>query len=111
MFLYDIEDLLNKCFDSYITGRLQNVVVNKLTTDTYYSLSGIPQGPLLGPKSFQIFRTDITNVLRCDHRFRFANDLKWLGESKYKIAYKYVKSFILNIPVKSSFCLSLHNQF
>ena len=46
---------------SYVTGRMQYVLLNKTKSDHAIITTGIPQGSILGPLLFSIYVNDIIN--------------------------------------------------
>ena len=68
-------NLLN-WFDSYLTGRVQYVRINNVTSNPIVVTSGVPQGSHLGPLLFLLFINDIPNVLSNSLCLMYADDLK-----------------------------------
>ena len=64
---------------SWLTGRLQRVVLNGSASDWMPVLSGVPQGSVLGPICFVAFINDIDDVLDIVNGFvcKFADDTKY----------------------------------
>ncbi len=68
-----IKGNLLKWFQSYLTGRTQQVVINGCTSDPLPVTSGVPQGSVLGPILFLLFIDDLTDDLICNNNL-FADD-------------------------------------
>ena len=52
---YEIRGSSRKWISSWLSGRVQRVALDGQTSDPVPVLSGVPQGPVLGPVIFQIF--------------------------------------------------------
>jgi hypothetical protein len=60
-------------FQSYVTGRSQNVVINGCSSDPLPVMAGVPQGSVLGPLLFLLYIDDVTDGLTCMNNL-FADD-------------------------------------
>ena len=72
---YGITGKIYKWIESFLTDRLQRVVVNGEFSDWSSVLSGIPQGSVLGPVLFVIFINDLPECVS-SRIFLFADDTK-----------------------------------
>ena len=68
-----IDDTVLKWFESYLSNRRQQVVINGETSDTKSINAGVPQGSILGPMFFLIYINDIVNNISCNTKL-FADD-------------------------------------
>ena len=66
------KDLI-KWFESYLTNRLQRVVLNGQASEWTFVKAGVPQSSILWPLLFLIYINDIVNELRASVRL-FADD-------------------------------------
>ena len=57
-----LDGILIRWIRSYLTDRMQQVVVNGATSDMLPVLSGVPQGSLLGPLLFLIYIDGVNNI-------------------------------------------------
>ena len=69
-------------FQSYLTCRLQRVVINGVHFELSNVLSGVLQGSIIGPNLFLIFINDLPSVLKYSKCLLYANDAKF-----YKTVY------------------------
>ena len=60
---------------NFITGRVQQVCVNGIYSDSANATSGIPQGSVLGPVLFVLFINDLPSNIK-SNVFMFADDTK-----------------------------------
>lgn len=67
---------LLRWFSSYISGRLQTVVVNGYKSETVNISSGVPQGSILGPLLFILYVNDIDRCFQNSHFLMYADDIK-----------------------------------
>ena len=70
---YGISDSLLCLFNSFLSERLQRVVLNRQASECRKVLAGVPQGSILGPLLFLIFINDILANLECNVK-TFAGD-------------------------------------
>ena len=70
---YGISDSLLCLFNSFLSERLQRVVLNGQASEWRKVLAGVPQGSILGPLLFLIFINDIPANLECNLKI-FADD-------------------------------------
>ena len=62
---YGISDSLLRLFNSFLSERLQRVVLNGQVSEWWKVPAGVSQGSILGPLLFLIFINDITANLEC----------------------------------------------
>ena len=70
---YGISDSLLYLFNSFLSERLQRMVLNGRVSEWRKVLAGVPQGSILGPLLFLIFINDIPANLECNVKI-FADD-------------------------------------
>ena len=70
---YVIRGSTHKWITSWLSGRLQKVVLDGQASDPVPVLSGVPQGSVLGPVLFLIFINDLPENIRSSVRL-FADD-------------------------------------
>lgn len=66
---------LLRLFQSYLSGRVQRVSYAGVSSESYFSTSGVPQGANWGPLLFLIFFNDIVETIS-RQKLLFADDLK-----------------------------------
>ena len=82
-----IDDTVLKWFESYLSSRRQQVIINGETSDTKYINAGVPQSSILGPMLFLIYINDIVNNISCNIKL-FADDtsLYLVVDNEYETA-------------------------
>ena len=61
---------------SFLSNRIQKVIINGVLSDSTSVISGVPQGSVLGPTLFLIFINDLVNQVKFSEIRLFADDLK-----------------------------------
>ena len=79
---FGIEGHMLKWFKSYLTGRMQRVVINGAHSNWYSASSGVPQGSIIGPTLFLTYINDISNCVNYSEFLLFADDTKLFKEIK-----------------------------
>ncbi|CAF0763003.1 unnamed protein product [Brachionus calyciflorus] len=72
---YGFDNKLIKWIESFLTNRRQRVVLGKSESSWANVLSGVPQGPVLGPELFVLFVNDPSDNLKNFYSL-FADDTK-----------------------------------
>ena len=82
-----VDDTILKWFESYLSNRRQQVLINGETSDTKSKNSGVPQGSILGPMLFLIYINDIVTNISCNIKL-FADDtsLYLVVDNEYEAA-------------------------
>ena len=62
--LYGIEGKLLKWLESFLSNRVQKVVVDGQHSEVTAVVSGVPQGTVLGPLLFLLFVNDIERSIK-----------------------------------------------
>ena len=71
---YGITGPALKWFSSYLTGRLQYVEIDGISSDVLPLTTGVPQGSILGPLLFLIYMNDIPNATNQFNFILYADD-------------------------------------
>ena len=71
--LHGISGRTNRWIKSFLTERIQSVVLDGISSNSASVLSGVPQGSVLGPCLFLLYINDIVENLRGTVRL-FADD-------------------------------------
>ena len=72
--LYGIEGKLLKWLESFLSNRVQKVVVDGQHSEVTAVVSGVPQGTVLGPLLFLLFVNDIERSIKNSKLKMFADD-------------------------------------
>lgn len=73
---YGIQGKLWKWFQAYLSGRMQCVQLNNVTSELLPVISGVPQGSILGPLLFLIFVNNIYDSVISSNIALFDDDPK-----------------------------------
>ena len=74
---YSIDGVLLNFILNYLKGRNQSVFISGYLSEQLQVLSGVPQGPILGPTLFVLFLNDIVSVISPDTNIlMYADDTK-----------------------------------
>ena len=65
---YGIRGIVDEWFSSYLTNRTQTTQVGLEISDKAVTLSGVPQGSILGPLLFLLYVNDMQN---CSDKLKF----------------------------------------
>ena len=74
--------LANKWFSSYISQRSQFVSIRGFNSTTELIKHGVPQGSVLGPLLFLIYKNDLHNAIKYSKVYHFADDTNLLKIAK-----------------------------
>ena len=77
---FGITGALLNWFAAYLSHRSQYVRVNISFSELLPVLSGVPQGSILGPLFFVLFKNDLPNCLQFSRAFIYADDTKCLRQ-------------------------------
>ena len=72
--LYGIKGKLLSWIKSFLSGRVQKVVVDGKSSEIKLVISGVPQGTVLGPLLFILFLNDLNNCIQYSQFKLFADD-------------------------------------
>ena len=79
---YGVRGIINDWFHSYLIGRIQSTQIRSHFSKKEKTLSGVPQGSVLGPLLFLIYINDIYNVSDKLEFYLFADDTNLLYADK-----------------------------
>jgi hypothetical protein len=68
MHRYKISEKVTKWVESFLSNRIQKVIVNGTESKGYHVTSGIPQGSVLGPILFVIYINDMPEMVESSER-------------------------------------------
>jgi hypothetical protein len=95
---YGIRGIINDWFSSYLLGRTQTIQMGVNISEKEETLSGVPQGSVLGPLLFLIYINDIYNSSDKLTFSLFADDTNLLyADKNLKILENIVNAELLNI--------------
>jgi len=78
---YGITGNIFNWIKSFLSGRMQRVVVNSCMSRFEHVLSGVPQGSVLGPLLFILYINDLPDKINCSCKL-FADDTKIYASSE-----------------------------
>ena len=61
--IYRIKNNENKWMENYLTVRSQKMIIGGQSSQTIPLMSGVPQGSILGPLLYTIFKNELTDIL------------------------------------------------
>ena len=79
-----IQGKILKWIEEFITGRCQQVLVEKEKSETEEVISGVPQGTVLGPVLFICYINDLAEAIKYSELLIFADDSKITKNIKCK---------------------------
>ena len=79
---FGVEGNMLRWFESYLSGRMQRVVINGACSNWYSVTSGVPQGSIIGPTLFLTYINDISHCVKYSEFLLFADDTKIFKEVK-----------------------------
>ena len=68
MHRYKISEKVTKWVESFLSNRIQKVIVNGTESKGHHVTSGIPQGSVLGPILFVIYINDMPEMVESSER-------------------------------------------
>ena len=95
---YGVRGLPLKLFQSYLTNRSQQVLVNGKFSNCLPINYGVPQGSILGPLLFLIYVNDFPKCLSTGNSIMFADDTNiFFSEKNYKTLFAIANQQLQNI--------------
>ena len=73
---FGFDKIILSLFNSYLSGRTQNVKINSTILNQKDVITGVSRGSVLGPIFFILFFNDITEYLQRSDYFLYCADLK-----------------------------------
>ena len=80
--IYGIRGLALQWFESYLSSRMQYVTYNSIKSEREIMKCGLPQGSILGPLIFLIYKNDLATVSRNSLPILFADDTNIFSTGK-----------------------------
>ena len=82
LYHYGIRGVCNKWFHSYLSNRQQKVTINGECSSRLPITCGVPQGSILSPLLFLIYKNDMHHAMEFSTIYHFADDSNLLYSCK-----------------------------
>ena len=93
---YDIRRITSQWLNSYLKNRKHFVLYNNVESDMGWVQCGVPQGSLLGPSVFLLYRNDLCNVSKLLQIVLFADDTNIFYEDADKSSLEHTLNIEIN---------------
>ena len=107
---YDIRHIASQWLNSYLKNREQFVLYNNVESDMGWVRCGVPQGSLLGPSLFLLYRNDLCNVSKLLQIVLFADDTNIFYEDADKSSLEHTLNIEINKINTSVICQHKKNK-
>ena len=101
---YDIRRIASQWLNSYLKNRKQFVLYNNVESDMGWVRCGVPQGSLLGPSLFLLYRNDLCSVSKLLQIVLFADDTSIFYEDADKSSLEHTLNIEINKINTSVIC-------